>query len=309
MSLISGAPVRAVRRPLVIELFAGTWSWSRGWLELGGRAVLFDIDHQPYHGPIPSGAELVLQDVRTLDGRQFKDADLILASPPCQEFSYMAMPWTRAKQIAAALRGGGRIRGTMGNLTVETFPEGYAGSRTIAELTALFDACFHIQREASAAAGRHIPMVVENVNGAQPWVGRARWHYGSYYFWGDVPALMPFTRRQAMMPSWRHPNDPRHVPGLGLNTVADRQTKNAGGSWFNVAHNTTSGHGQNPDGRLDGVKVPGRSGPAWFDETSKTGSKSSARKAASARIAMLPEALSRHIAQCYWPRTAQGVAP
>ena len=36
------------------------------------------------------------------------------------------MPWSRAKQIAAALRGEG------------DFPEGYRGSRTLAELTALF---------------------------------------------------------------------------------------------------------------------------------------------------------------------------
>ena len=36
-------------------------------------------------------------------------------------------------------------------------------------------------------------MVVENVKGAQPWVGRAKCHFGSYYLWGDVPALMPST--------------------------------------------------------------------------------------------------------------------
>jgi hypothetical protein len=29
-------------------------------------------------------------------------------------------------------------------------------------------------------------MVVENVRGAQPWVGRAKANYGSYYLWGDV---------------------------------------------------------------------------------------------------------------------------
>ena len=23
------------------------------------------------------------------------------------------------------------------------------------------------------------------------WVGRARWNFGSFYLWGDVPALMP----------------------------------------------------------------------------------------------------------------------
>jgi hypothetical protein len=46
----------------------------------------------------------VIQDVRTLHGSQFRDAALIVASPPCTEYSYMAMPWTRAKRIAAALR-------------------------------------------------------------------------------------------------------------------------------------------------------------------------------------------------------------
>jgi hypothetical protein len=58
----------------------------------------------------------------------------------------------------------------------------------------LFEACFRIQREASAAAGHLVPLVVENVCGAQKWVGRARWHFGSFYLWGDVPALMPLAR-------------------------------------------------------------------------------------------------------------------
>lgn len=63
----------------------------------------------------------------------------------------------------------------------------------------LFDACFRIQREASEAARRYIPLIVENVKGTQPWVGRAKWHFGSYYLWGDVPALMPTTSGRAVM--------------------------------------------------------------------------------------------------------------
>ena len=55
----------------------------------------------------------------------------------------------------------------------------------------LFDACFRIQREASEAAGHHIPLVVENVRGARPWVGQSAWAYDSFHLWGDVPALMP----------------------------------------------------------------------------------------------------------------------
>jgi hypothetical protein len=94
----------------------------------------------------------------------------------------MAMPWGV---------GEGQGRGDPGRHDGEA----------LAELNALFDACFRIQREASEAAGRHIPMVVENVRGAQPWVGRAAWNYGSYYLWGDVPALMPPVRTGARCPA------------------------------------------------------------------------------------------------------------
>ena len=56
-------------------------------------------------------------------------------------------------------------------------------------------------------------MVVENVRGAQPWVGRARWNYGSYYLWGDVPALMPQTVARAKRPGhdWNRYNETGEV--------------------------------------------------------------------------------------------------
>jgi hypothetical protein len=165
-------------KPLAIDLFCGLGGWTEGLLAEGYHARGYDIEAHEY-GEEKYPGELILADVMTLHGSQFADAALIVASPPCQEFSYMARPWSRAKQIARALRG------------QDTFPEGYTGSRTIAELTALFDACFRIQREASEAAGHHIPMVVENVRGCVPWVGREAWSFGSYYLWGDVPALMP----------------------------------------------------------------------------------------------------------------------
>jgi len=42
--------------------------------------------------------------VQTLHGSQFRDVGLIVASPPCQAYSWMAMPWKRAKAKAAAIR-------------------------------------------------------------------------------------------------------------------------------------------------------------------------------------------------------------
>jgi C-5 cytosine-specific DNA methylase len=267
-----------VSKPLAVDLCAGLGGWSSGLLVEGWDVVGFDIERHEY-GDHKYPAQLVLQDILTLDGRQFRGkVQLIVASPPCQEFSYMAMPWTRAKQIAAALRGEGH------------FPDGYTGSRTVPELTALFDACFRIAREAEC------PIVLENVRGAQPWVGKARWVFGSFALWGDVPALMPIpTKAQKFNPDG-------------------------------------SAHGQNPDGRKagkanadpdlmsnwgrEGVKQPGLSGPRdngkgdrWFqDGAAHHGSKSSARKAASARIAKIPFPLASWIAHSFHPRTAQGAA-
>lgn len=143
-------------KPLAIDLFCGLGGWTRGLLDAGFNCVGFDIEAQPeYPG------EFVLTDVLTLHGPQFQDATLIVASPPCQAYSYRAMPWKRAKALPP--------------------PD-----------NTLFEACFRIQQEASEAAGHRIPLVVENVKGAQPWVGRAKWHYGPWFLWGDLPAIMPF---------------------------------------------------------------------------------------------------------------------
>ena len=260
-------------QPLAIDLFCGLGGWTEGLLAEGYFVVGFDIEQQIY-GEHRYPGHLIIQDVLTLQGSQLKGAALIVASPPCQFFSYCAMPWARAKRLAAEVR---------------------ADPARLEKELALFNACFRIQREACEATGRHIPTVVENVRGAQPWVGRARWSFGSFYLWGDVPALMPAA--------------------LGR--------KNDGGFWFAVAHNSTSGHSQNPDGRklpgfrFDGsgksfqsaaVAAEGRkgtgsgSGAEWFDANlCKLPSASPRRKQASAMIAKIPLVLARHIGRAWLP--------
>lgn len=193
-------------KPLAIDLFCGLGGWTEGLLAEGYYVVGFDIERHEY-GEAKYPAQLVLQDVLTLHGKQFKDAALIVASPPCQEFSYMAMPWSLAKAKRAKI---------------------LADPVERKRLTALFDACFRIQREGCEAAGRHIPLVVENVRGAQEWVGRSRWNFGSFHLWGDVPALMPMTRAvkvPTMGAGWYPPDHPKHVPGLAFNTHAERLTR------------------------------------------------------------------------------------
>lgn len=237
--------------PLAIDLFCGLGGWTEGLLAEGYRVIGFDIERHQY-GDAKYPAQLVLQSVLTLHGKQFKDAALIVASPPCQAYSYRAMPWKRAKALPP--------------------PD-----------NSLFEACFRIQREAIEAAGHFIPLVVENVRGAQKWVGRSRWNFGSFHLWGDVPALMPFT--------------------------GDIGTKNTGGSWFNIGGPGQKETNRNPVHELAGIKQPGISGERnngkgdrWFqDGAARHGSKSKARKAASAMIAKIPFVLSRYIAQVYKP--------
>lgn len=267
-----------VAKPLAIDLFCGLGGWTDGLLAEGYQVIGFDIERHEY-GDHKYPAELVVQDVLTLHGSQFKDAALIVASPPCQAYSYRAMPWKRAKALPP--------------------PD-----------NSLFEACFRIQREACEAAGRHIPLIVENVRGAQKWVGRARWNYGSFYLWGDVPALMPITFKAVKSPgnNWSRFKETGEVsPHWNVSAI-----KNNGGSWFNIAHNTTSGKGRNPDGRnLDGIKVPGRGAQGWFGsyaDQKATGTISPGRmhgknhpkrKFASAMIAKIPLPLSQYIAATF----------
>jgi len=286
--------------PLAIDLFCGLGGWTEGLLAEGYNVIGFDIERHEY-GDAKYPAQMVIQDVLTLHGRQFKDAALIVASPPCHAYSYRAMPWKRAKALPP--------------------PD-----------NSLFDACFRIQREAIEASGHFIPLIVENVRGAQKWVGRARWNFGSFYLWGDVPALMPMVRRAQKF----NPDGTAHPQGSWF-AIADsknRGSKNNGGSWFAIANNTHSGHSRNPvsegmktighankrDGRghtrhltnqaeHDGVKQAGMSGvhnngkgDRWFqDGVARSRSKSNARKAASAAIAKIPFVLAQHIAKIWKP--------
>lgn len=231
-----------MNQPLAIDLFCGLGGWTEGLLEEGYRVVGFDVERHVY-GQARYPAQLVLQDVLTIHGRQFKDAALIVASPPCQAYSYRAMPWKRAKALPP--------------------PD-----------NSLFEACFRIQREASEAAGRYIPLVVENVCGAQKWVGRARWHFGSFYLWGDVPALMPIVRGRLKAPR----------AGTGNQLVADPR---------DVLEIVVS------EGRKGYMSGTGNLGKSIVSR--RTSSGSTARKAASAHIAKIPLPLARHIARAWHP--------
>ena len=365
--------------------------WAEGFLATGYDVIGFDNHRHIYETQVPKWpgcsivstightskypSQLVLQDVLTLHGSQFKDATVIVASPPCQNYSYLAMPWSRSKnpdnsKAAKALRRRWETEG----------PD-----------NRLFDACFRIQREAIFAANsfclrcghsdmwhdrqygcsedtcqceqfrfpkRYIPLIVENVRGAQPWVGRSAWNYGSFHLWGDVPALMPINLKRAMK---QNPDGTGHPTGswfaIADSSQGDRREgqKTQGGSWFRERNgqpqpgikngdrgqkvpeysdprrNGGKGvHLTNPHENHEGLKRPGQPltkgfnnwpkdesgayimpdgtkiGGDWFSDPQSTcrkhGSRSQARKAASAQIAKIPFPLAQHIAQVYKPR-------
>ncbi len=260
----------------------------------------------------------MLQDVLTLDGRQFRNAAVIVASPPCQAYSYMAMPWKRAKALAASYR--------------ESQWSVTSGMNRIEKLNELFDACFRIAREASQAATLdrgckrcgvyhpattldgcdfeqwNIPLVVENVKGAQPWVGRAKWHYGSYYLWGDVPALMPSAKQLGVARGSFQSAAVRSMDGI---KVPGNDTFKKNGRPCNKLTDPRYGSGvenqEQPIWFNDDKRRSEKCGGDWFGSGEdcslmrRMSSKSNARKAASAQIAKIPFPLAQHIARVYKP--------
>src|SRR3970040_427186 len=85
-------------KPLMVDLYAGLGGWAEGGLAEGYYVIGFDIERHQY-GDAKYPAQLVLQDVLTIHGKQFKDAALIVASPPCQACSYRAVPWKRGTEV------------------------------------------------------------------------------------------------------------------------------------------------------------------------------------------------------------------
>ena len=296
-------------KPLAIDLYCGLGGWAEGFLAEGYRVIGFDIERHDYGtGGYPG--QLVIQDVTTLHGSQFRNATVIVASPPCQAYSYRAMPWKRAKALPP--------------------PD-----------NTLFETCFRIQREACEAAGRMIPLIVENVRGAQKYVGRAMANFGSYYLWGNVG--MVGRRVVAGVPQFGvsvAPIKATKVPGFRFHgsvgsfqtaTVEAQKhnpdgTQHGSGSWFKVADSKNRG------ARAEGYKTVGlnwsdqtkrgqdftriagkqafatdpEKGGSWFGQyqpgkgsARNLSSNSPKRKAASALIAKIPFPLAQHIARTF----------
>lgn len=135
------------------DLCCGDGGWADGLLAAGFDVTGFDVEDRPHYP-----GRFIKDDVRCLDGHNLRGARIIVASPPCEEFSRHSMPWTRAKNPP------------MPDLSI-------------------VEACWRIKEEATPDI-----FILENVRGAQPFIGPATLHVGPYYLWGDV-ALLPVGMR------------------------------------------------------------------------------------------------------------------
>jgi site-specific DNA-cytosine methylase len=64
-----------------LDLFCGLGGWSKGFAAEGFEVTGVDITYVGYFYPI------ILQDIKTIDGRRFRGFDVIAGSPPCRDFT------------------------------------------------------------------------------------------------------------------------------------------------------------------------------------------------------------------------------
>ncbi len=96
----------------VVDLFSGLGGFSEGFLQRGHDVVRYDND--PRFEAVPN---TVIRDVFDMTADDFRGAEVVLASPPCQCFSCMALryswphgfPTQRTKEMMVLVRHTRRI--------------------------------------------------------------------------------------------------------------------------------------------------------------------------------------------------------
>ncbi len=134
----------------VIDLYCGLGGWAKGFVEKGDNVTGYDIIDfsEKYPGKFVKSDLLILKD--------FPSADIIVASPPCTDFSKSSFPSTWK--------------------SVQRYPP------DIPKALQLFNRVYKI---VDIVKPKYF--IIENVRGAEKYVGKARMHIGSRYFWGNFP--------------------------------------------------------------------------------------------------------------------------
>jgi site-specific DNA-cytosine methylase len=77
----------------VLDLFCGLGGWSRPFVEDGDYVIGIDIvDYKDQYC-----GKFLQADIRNISGKDFRNYDLIIGSPPCNEFSIAKEMWKGTK--------------------------------------------------------------------------------------------------------------------------------------------------------------------------------------------------------------------
>ena len=142
--------------PLCLYLCCGDGYSAAYFRDAGYDVVGYDVQTFP-----DWPGQLIIQDVRELDGTAWRGkVDLLLASPPCTEFSRHDLPWVDKRGLPP--------------------PD-----------MSLVEACFRLRDEINPRL-----FVLENVRGLQKFIGPATVVRYPYYLWGDLVLLPRFKHRK-----------------------------------------------------------------------------------------------------------------
>lgn len=141
----------------VLDLFSGLGGFSAAFKHREHEVVTIDIDER-FKPDIVAD----ILDIRDSDLPTF---DVVLASPPCLEFSRESMPWKRTGKM----------------------PSMELVNHTLRLIEGLNPSCW----------------VLENVKGAVPYLGSPTKRVGSRYLWGDFPLFIgkPEYGKEKLAPS------------------------------------------------------------------------------------------------------------
>ena len=167
--------------PFAVDLCCGRGGATRALLAAGYYVIGTDIIRHPEY---PIEAAFIHGDIRELDARLFAGALLMWASPPCQEFSRHDQPWTRAKNPPE--------------------PD-----------MSIVDACYRIRDQAHPNF-----FILENVRGAQKWLGRANFQRAGRYLWGDALLAPRVPARQKQSFPGSRPDLRAEVPFELVRSIA-----------------------------------------------------------------------------------------
>ena len=138
---------------IILDLYCDLGGWATGLMEEGHHVIGYDIVDfsSDYSG------NFIRADLLTLN--DFPAADIIVASPPCTDFSKSSFPKTWK--------------------SVQRYPP------DIPQSLRLFNRVYEIVSRVKPEY-----FIIENVRGAQRYVGKAKSHIGSRYFWGNFPPFI-----------------------------------------------------------------------------------------------------------------------